>query len=407
MRLSAGTRVGPYEVLALLGAGGMAEVYRARDTRLGRDVALKVVNETLGKDTELLARLEREAKLGGSLNHPNVVAVYDVGLHDGSPYFVTELLQGETLRQRLAKGALPLSTALDWGSQMAQGLAAAHERGVIHRDLKPENVFVTKDGHVKLLDFGIAKLAEAARAATTPSRDGLMDPTASPSGSTTGTGMVLGTPGYMSPEQVRGDPVDTRTDFFSLGSVLYELLSGHRAFPAGPVVESGYAILHNEPEALPSTVPPQIAQVVHRCLEKDPARRFQSARDLAFNLELVRTPTGSVTATGGASPRRGWRRWGWLALSVSAVALVAASFQLGPLARGRGFGGAESSTAGGTGGPPSIAVLPFVNLSSDKEQEYFSDGISEELLDALSRVKGLKVAGRTSSFHFKGKNEDV
>jgi len=293
VRLGPGTRVGPYEVVALLGSGGMAEVYRARDTRLGREVALKFVSEALGSGPELLGRLDREAKLAGSLNHPNVVAVHDIGLHDGSPYFVTELLQGESLRERLAKGAaLPLGTALDWATQMAEGLAAAHERGIIHRDLKPENVFVTRDGHVKLLDFGIAKLAEAARPPTAR-RHAMMDKT-SPSGSTTGTGVVLGTPGYMSPEQVRGDPVDARTDFFSLGAVLYEMLGRRRAFPGGPVVESGYAILHHEPEPLPPTVPAPLAQVVARCLEKDPARRFQSARDLAFNLELLRAPTGAT-----------------------------------------------------------------------------------------------------------------
>jgi eukaryotic-like serine/threonine-protein kinase len=317
--------VGRYEVIALLRAGGMGEVYRARDPRLGREVALKVVSEAVGTDGELLARLEREAKLGGSLNHPNVVAVFDVGLHAGSPYFVTELLQGETLRERLVKGAVPIPTALDWAVQMAQGLAAAHERGIIHRDLKPENVFLTRDGQVKLLDFGIAKLAEVARSANAPARNGLMDETASPSGATTGTGRVLGTPGYMSPEQVQGDPVDARTDFFSLGAVLFELLSGRRAFPSGPVAESGYAILHREPDPLPPTIPGQVAQVVHRCLEKEPAKRFQSARDLAFHLESLRTPTGPAVEA-PAVPREvrtsasRWRRRGLLL--AGAVALL-------------------------------------------------------------------------------------
>jgi eukaryotic-like serine/threonine-protein kinase len=289
----------------------MAEVYRAKDTRLGRDVAIKVVSEALGGDGAFLERFDREAKLAASLAHPNVVALFDVGLQDGKPYFVTELLQGESLRERLAKGPIPLTKALEWAAQMAQGVAAAHERGIVHRDLKPENIFITRDGHVKLLDFGIAKLIETAQAATP---HGLMDPTVSPSGSGTGTGMVLGTPGYMSPEQVRGDPVDARTDFFSLGAVLYEMLSGHRAFPAGPVVESGYAILHNEPEPLPTTVPGPVAQVVNRCLEKDLSKRFQSARDLAFNLELLRSPTGSTgpiaaTLDGVPTEPAPWRRW--------------------------------------------------------------------------------------------------
>jgi eukaryotic-like serine/threonine-protein kinase len=319
VRLTPGTRVGPYEVVALLGAGGMAEVYRAKDTRLGREVAIKVVSETLGRDGAFLERFDREAKLAASLAHPNVVALHDVGFHDGKPYFVTELLQGESLRERLAQGPLPVGKALEWAAQMAQGLAAAHERGIVHRDLKPENIFVTKAGHVKLLDFGIAKLIETAQAATPHD---LMDPTLSPSGSSTGTGMVLGTPGYMSPEQVRGDPVDARTDFFGLGAVLYEMLSGRRAFPSGPTVETGYAVLHSEPEPLLATVPPQVAQVVYRCLEKDPARRFQTASDLAFNLELVRAltgPTAPSKASGWGPQIQGWRRWLWPVTAVLAA----------------------------------------------------------------------------------------
>jgi eukaryotic-like serine/threonine-protein kinase len=308
----------------------MAEVYRAKDTRLGREVAIKVVSEALGADGAFLERFDREARLAASLAHPNVVALFDVGLQDGKPYFVTELLQGETLRERLAKGPIPLPKALEWAAQMAQGLAAAHERGIVHRDLKPENVFLTRDGHVKLLDFGIAKLIETAQAATP---HGLMDATVSPSGTSTGTGMVLGTPGYMSPEQVRGDAVDARTDFFGLGAVLYEMMSGRRAFPAGPVVESGYAILHNEPEPLPETIPPLVAQVVHRCLEKDPARRFQSARDLAFNLELFRSPTGSTAPTaavpGMTSPGR-WRHSVWpIAALLAALAVGAVMYYRG------------------------------------------------------------------------------
>jgi eukaryotic-like serine/threonine-protein kinase len=320
VRLTPGTRIGPYEVVALLGAGGMAEVYRAKDTRLGRDVAIKVVSEALGADGAFLERFEREAKLAAALAHPNVVALHDVGFHDGKPYFVTELLEGETLRERLARGPLPSSTALEWAAQIAQGLSAAHERGIAHRDLKPENVFITRDGHVKVLDFGIAKLVGAAQGGVP---HGLLDETVSSSGSSTSTGMVLGTPGYMSPEQVQGNPVDARTDFFSLGSVLYEMLCGRRAFAAGAVVESGYAILHNEPEALPANVPSQVAQVVQRCLQKDPARRFQSARDLAFNLELVRTSTGSTNPTGALSlsPAKpaAWRRGAWPVVALLAV----------------------------------------------------------------------------------------
>jgi eukaryotic-like serine/threonine-protein kinase len=330
VRLRPGTRVGPYEVLALLGTGGMAEVYRAKDIRLGRDVAIKVMSEALSADGPLLERFEREAKLAGSLNHPNVVALYDVGLQDGKPYFVTELLEGDSLRGRMARGPIPLAAALEWAAQIAQGLAAAHARGIVHRDLKPENVFITHDGHVKVIDFGIAKLVEAAREAAP---HGLMEQTVSPSGAHTGTGVVLGTPGYMSPEQVRGDPVDARTDFFSLGAVLYEMLCGRRAFAAGSVVESGYAILHAEPEPLPVTIPAPVAQVVHRCLEKDPGRRFHSARDLAFHLELLRSPTGvveSVTAPGVPARIRRRPRWPWpMAGTLAALSIAVATYFVG------------------------------------------------------------------------------
>ncbi|HZW88988.1 MAG TPA: serine/threonine-protein kinase, partial [Myxococcaceae bacterium] len=284
MRLTRGSQLGPYEVLSTLGSGGMAEVYRARDTRLGRDIALKVVNEALAGDPELVRRFEQEARLAGSLNHPNLVAVYDFGLHEGAPYFITELLKGESLRQRLTRGRIPVDTALDWGAQLAQGLAAAHAQGIVHRDVKPENVFVTTDGHVKLLDFGIAKLVEASRA---EGPHGLLDETVTPASEPTRTGAIIGTPAYMAPEQVRGEPVDARTDIFSLGTVLYEMLSGRRPFPGGSLVETGHAILHDEPPRLEG-VPAAVDQLVRRCLAKEPEARIQSARDLAFALEMVR-----------------------------------------------------------------------------------------------------------------------
>jgi eukaryotic-like serine/threonine-protein kinase len=319
VRLTPGARLGPYEVLSVLGTGGMAEVYRARDTRLGREVALKVVNEALASDPELVRRFEQEARLAGSLNHPNLVAVHDLGLHEGAPYFITELLQGESLRHRLSRGRIPLQSALEWGAQLAHGLAAAHARGIVHRDVKPDNVFVTSDGHVKLLDFGIAKLAEAAR---DKGPHGLMDVTVTPTGGATRTGSVLGTPGYMSPEQVRGESVDARTDIFSLGAVVYEMLSGKRAFPGATVVESGYAILHDEPELLPAEVPPVVAQVVLHCLEKEPARRLQSASDLAFELGVLRTPTGPtgpVPRPSRTLPRRAVWFIGAAALALAAL----------------------------------------------------------------------------------------
>ena len=322
MRLRPGLRVGPYEVVSPLGAGGMAEVYRARDTRLGREIALKVVNEVLSGDPDLVRRFEQEARLAGSLNHPNLVAVHDFGLYEGTPYFVTELLEGESLRHRLSRGRIPPSTALEWAAQMAEGLAAAHGKGVIHRDVKPDNVFVTADGKVKLLDFGIAKLAAGTAISGT---HGLMEDTVTPTGGATGTGAVLGTPGYMSPEQVRGETLDARTDLFSVGAVLYEMLAGHRAFRGNNLVESGYSILHADPEPLPGDVPAAVAQVVHRCLNKEPGRRFQSASDLAFALEVLRNPTSAAVQPLRQS-RPGLRRAGWmlLALAVGASAVAAA-----------------------------------------------------------------------------------
>ena len=324
MRLSPGTRLGPYEVLATLGSGGMSEVYRARDSRLHREVAIKVVGEALTGDPGFLGRLEREARLAGSLNHPNIVAVHDIGVHDGAPYVVTELLQGETLRERLARGPVPLGQALDWAGQIAQALAAAHAHGIIHRDLKPENVFLTRLGQVKLLDFGIAK---ASPRVSEPR--GLLEPTMSPAGSATRTGAVLGTPGYMSPEQVRGEHVDPRSDIFSLGIILHELLSGQRAFRAGSIVESGYSILHDEPPPLPPSVPVGVAQLVQHCLAKDPDARFQSARDVALSLDVLRGTGASTPATPlapqGRTARRMWR-FLWPAV---ALLLVLAAFAAG------------------------------------------------------------------------------
>jgi serine/threonine protein kinase/dipeptidyl aminopeptidase/acylaminoacyl peptidase len=329
VRLTPGTRVGPYEIVTPLGAGGMAEVYRARDARLDRDVALKVIAEALGSDPGLVARFEREARLAGSLQHPNVVAVHDVGQHEGAPYLVTELLQGETLRERLSRGPVPLATALDWTEQMAEGLAAAHARGIVHRDLKPENVFLTRDGRAKLLDFGIAKLVEALPG-TAP--HGLMEGTLSPSASATEAGRLFGSPGYMSPEQVRGEPVDARTDIFTLGAILLEMLSGKRAFPGASLAETLQVILRDEPAALPPEVPPPVARVVRRCLEKDPERRFQSAKDLAFHLQALRSGTGDLPARAGGSPSSSRRRWRLPLLAVLTLAAVALAARIGWLA---------------------------------------------------------------------------
>ena len=293
MSLAAGTRVGPYEVIAPLGAGGMGEVYRARDTRLLRDVALKVLPATLAHDEDRLRRFEVEARAASLLNHPNILAVHDVGRFDGAPFVVSELLEGESLRQRLqGGGGLAAHRSLDYAVQIANGLAAAHERGIIHRDLKPENVFVTRDGHVKILDFGLAKL-------TLPEHETGADDSATLTRQTD-PGKVLGTVGYMSPEQVRGKPADHRSDVFSFGALLYEMLSGRRAFKGDSAVETLNAILKEEPPDLLETqrhLPPGLERIVRHCLEKRPEDRFQSARDLAFDLQ-------SISAASGTSPSR-------------------------------------------------------------------------------------------------------
>ena len=281
-RLAAGTRLGPYEILASVGAGGMGEVYRARDERLGREVAVKVLPPDYSSDPDRLRRFEQEAKAAGALNHPNLVAVFDTGRHDGNPYVVFELLEGVTLRQRLGGGPLPARKAVDYAVQIAQGLAAAHEKGIVHRDLKPENLFVTRDGRVKVLDFGLAKLRPALDQDARRAEGGTVS-------TATGTGVVLGTVGYMSPEQVRGDPADHRSDIFSFGAVFHEMLSGKRAFTGGTTAEVMTAILEEDPPELSKPdAPPALERVVRRCLEKRPEERFQSARDVAFALEAVR-----------------------------------------------------------------------------------------------------------------------
>jgi serine/threonine protein kinase len=296
MPVAAGTRIGPYEIVGWLGAGGMGEVYRARDSRLGRNVAIKLIPESLATDETRVRRFEQEARAAGQLNHPNIVAVHDIGVHAGAPYIVTELLEGESLRDRLSGGALPARKAVDYARQTAIGLAAAHDKGIVHRDVKPDNLFITTDGRVKILDFGIAKLSAAGDAAAP--HTGLPTETAE--------GMVVGTAGYMSPEQVRGEPVDARSDIFSVGSVLHEMLTGRPAFTRGTAADTMAAILKEDPrEPLAANVPPALGRIVSRCLEKARETRFQSARDLAFGLEVLSdTGATALPATAKPAPRR-------------------------------------------------------------------------------------------------------
>src|SRR5215813_10349291 len=290
--LAAGTKLGPYEVISQLGAGGMGEVYKARDPRLGREDAIKVLPPSFAQDADRLKRFEQEARAAGVLNHPNITAVYDFGSHDGSPYIVTELLEGETLRSRLGPGAIPVRKAVDYAVQLAKGLAAAHEKGIVHRDLKPENVFLTKDGRVKILDFGLAKLK-------TEKNGGSQTDMRTVSGGTE-PGVVLGTMGYMSPEQVRGKPADKRSDIFAFGTILYEMLSGQRAFRGDTAADTITSILTKEPPDLSQTnkeIHPGLDRIVRHCLEKNPEERFESARDVAFDLESL-SSVSTPTATG-------------------------------------------------------------------------------------------------------------
>jgi eukaryotic-like serine/threonine-protein kinase len=308
MTISSGSRLGPYEILAPLGSGGMGEVWKARDTRLNRDVAIKILPAAFSADADRLRRFEQEAQATAALNHSHILAVYDVGSHDQQPYIVSELLDGETLRARLQSGPLPPRKAIDYSVQIAHGLAAAHDRGIVHRDLKPDNVFIDTSGHVKILDFGLAKLTERE-----PALAGISAlPTQAPD---TQPGVVLGTMGYMSPEQVRGLTADHRTDIFALGAVLYEMLSGQRAFRRDTAIDTMTAILKEDPLDLPvadKRIPPALVRIVDRCLEKSAARRFQSAEDLAFALEALTSPSEEArTIADDAVPGRGSARVAW------------------------------------------------------------------------------------------------
>ncbi len=316
MPLTTGERLGPYEINGLIGKGGMGEVYRARDTRLDRTVAIKVLPAEFSAQEERLRRFEQEAQALGALSHPNLLAIHDVGSQNGTHFLVSELLEGESLRQRLEEGALPVRKAMDLGVQIAKGLAAAHEKGIVHRDIKPDNIFLTRDGRAKILDFGLAK-----QAGTNGSGEN-----ATITAVATQPGVVLGTAGYMSPEQVRGKPADARSDIFSLGAVLYEMVAGLRAFHGESSVETMNAILKEDPPAISGNVPPAIERVIRRCLEKAPEERFQSARDLSFALEALSAPT-STSAREAAIPARENRRWiPVLAIAAAAMALGAGGF---------------------------------------------------------------------------------
>ena len=321
MALSVGTKLGPYEILGAIGAGGMGEVYRASDTRLGREVALKIVPGSFAGDADRLRRFEQEARAVATLNHPNILAVFDIGQHEGSPFLVSELLEGESLREILDRGPLAQRKTIEYGVQIAHGLAAAHEKAIVHRDLKPENIFVTKDGRIKILDFGLAKLVQSSGDV-----ENCLTLATLATGATA-AGVVLGTPGYMSPEQVRGQAADARTDIFAFGAVLYEMLSGVRVFRRDTPAESMTAILREDPPEISDAsrlVSPALDRIVRRCLEKSPEQRFQSARDLSFALSALSGTDASGFTKAAAAPavslRISWRLWAPLAAAMIAIA---------------------------------------------------------------------------------------
>jgi serine/threonine protein kinase len=319
MPVESGASFGPYEIVSPLGAGGMGEVYRAKDSRLNREVAIKILPQNFASDPDRRARFEREAQAIASLSHPNILAIFDTGVHEGQLFIVTELLEGEMLRQHTGK--MPVRKAIDVGIQMARGLTAAHDKGLVHRDLKPENIFLLNDGHVKILDFGLARQFNAGEAATmvtgAPTAVGITDP-----------GIAVGTAGYMSPEQVRGAEVDHRTDIFAFDSVLYELLSGRRAFQRETAAETMTAILKEDPPELIESgvhISPQLDRIVRRCLEKQPRMRFQSAADLGFALEAATVPTGSGAVVAAPDVPSSKRRFSWIAAAAFAVGFILAS----------------------------------------------------------------------------------
>jgi eukaryotic-like serine/threonine-protein kinase len=317
--LPPGSQLGPYTITNALGAGGMGEVYRARDSRLRRDVAIKVLPASSSADADRLQRFEQEARAAAALNHPNILALYDIGRSDAGPYLVTELLEGETLRAMLDRGAMSARKAIEHAVHIARGLAAAHDRGIVHRDLKPENVFITSDGHAKILDFGLAKLVEPQAAIA----GGSMLATAAPA---TTPGVVLGTVGYMAPEQVRGQGADHRADLFAFGAVLYEMLSGRRAFQRETPAETMTAILKEDPPELQVSVTalsPGLQRIVNRCLEKNPSARFQSAGDLAFALDTVSGSSPSGASLSNGRPRA--TRLPWIAAALGLFALAVAA----------------------------------------------------------------------------------
>ena len=433
MAIAAGTRLGRYEVRSMIGAGGMGEVYRAGDEKLSRDVAIKVLPASLTQDGDRVRRFEQEARAAGALNHPNILAVYDTGTHQGSPFIVAELLDGDQLRAQLDDGALPVPKAIEYAQQIAAGLAAAHAKGITHRDLKPENIFVTTNGFVKILDFGLAKLRPPQAAP---------DPEAPTQRNVTAPGTVMGTASYMSPEQARGQEVDVRSDIFSLGVVLHEMVAGQAPFSGVNAIDVMGAILNQDPVPLRQfapDAPDELQRIVSKALRKDREQRYQHIKDMLIDLkdlkqelefeaklkgaqaQVVPPSSGSVEAR--ATPSAGGTtdaRPAEVATSevLTARATSSAEYIVGEITQHRrGLAIALAaliliSIAGlayylySAGTVKTIVVLPLVNASNDASIEYLSDGISESLINSLTALQQLRVIARTTAFSYKGKEVD-
>jgi serine/threonine protein kinase len=364
LTLAPGTRLGAFEIVAALGAGGMGEVYRARDHKLDREVAIKVLPQSVAADPDRLARFEREAKAVAALSHPNILYIFDFGEQAGIAYAVMELLEGETLRGKLDAGPITQKQAVDYALQIARGLSAAHGKGVVHRDLKPENLFVTRDGHLKILDFGLAKRVEPVAEMSAPTISGHTEP-----------GTIMGTVGYMSPEQVKGLSVDHRSDVFSFGAILYELLSGKRAFKRDTNAETMAAIMRDEPRELSESgrnISTALDRIVKHCLEKDQKHRFQSAKDIVFSLlEYSSSPVLSGAGEGAA---------------------IRSAADSGAARREEGFW---------------VAVLPFKCSGAHTDLAALADGLSEDIVTGLSRFSYLKVIARSSTSRYVNQASDV
>jgi TolB-like protein/Tfp pilus assembly protein PilF len=414
--LTPASRLGSYEILAPLGTGGMGEVYQARDPRLDRQVAIKVLPDNLASSPDRLARFEREAKTVAGLNHPNIVVLHSIEEAEGTRFLTMELVEGRSLDHAIVPGGLPIPRVIEIGIALADALAAAHEKRVVHRDLKPANVMLTRDGRVKVLDFGLAKLTEEDSGG---SQELTSAPTAAgrPGDALSTAGMVVGTVPYMSPEQVNGEVLDARTDLFSLGVVLYEMATGERPFRGRTSAEMISSILRDDPKPVSEVrgdVPHDLARILDHCLQKDRESRFQTAKDVRNELHALRREVESggtairaaraTTQTASAPAMQAGRGKGlWVGIAAVVVAAILAVVVF----RSR-VGQAPSSPGGAASSDSmSIAVLPFLDMSQAKDQEYFSDGIAEELLNLLARIQELKVAARTSSFSFKGKEVEV